>query len=236
MACPLRKGGYTAEAGVCYAEHGHLGGYIWTGLDKTRAGEKISGRIRVHSFDELLSAIRNQPRGALWRHKQAGDLASCDRETIDREHLRRITDANRGRRGFTYTHFDVVANSENREAIREANEAGFAINLSADTLEEADDLAEMECGPVTVIVPTAQVQNTVTPAGRKVVICPARIRTNITCHNCGLCARQRSVIIAFPTLRPAKVRRAARRLPGTMLSIVLGWLRRCVARRKVPSH
>ena len=78
LACPLRKNGTTPEAGVCYAEHGHLGHYIWNGLDKTAAGKMISGRIPVYSFTDLLSAIREQPEGALWRHNQAGDLPSAD--------------------------------------------------------------------------------------------------------------------------------------------------------------
>lgn len=209
LACPLRKGGSSPEAGVCYAEHGHLGHYIWTGLDNTPAGRKISGRIRVHSFDDLLAAIRNQPKGALWRHNQAGDLPSDDQLTIDRTRLRRITAANRGRRGFTYTHFDVVTNRENREAVREANQNGFTINLSADTLAEADQLAKTECAPVTVVVPSAVEENTTTPEGRKVIICPARTHENVTCSNCGLCARQRQAIIAFPALGPARSRKAA---------------------------
>jgi hypothetical protein len=209
LACPLRKGGTTPEAGVCYAEHGHLGHYIWNGLDKTAAGKKISGRIPVYSLDQLLQTVRNLAKGTLWRHNQAGDLPSSDQKTINHTKLRRLTAANRGRRGYTYTHFDVVKNKANQEAIREANENGFTINLSADTLEEADELAKTNCAPVTVVVPSHITENTTTPEGRKVVICPARIRDNINCSNCGLCARQRSAIVAFPALGPAKARKAS---------------------------
>jgi len=209
LACPLRKGGGGAEAGVCYAEHGHLGHYIWTGLDRTKAGRKISGRIPVYCFDDLLRTIRDQPHGALWRHNQAGDLPSDDQVTISRERLRKLTAANRGRRGFTYTHFDIGQNKENRAAIEEANRDGFTINLSADTLEEADQLAALNVAPVTVVVPADTMENTVTPQGRKVVICPARTQDNVTCATCGLCQRQRTAIIAFPALGPAKGRKAA---------------------------
>jgi hypothetical protein len=209
LACPLRKGGASPEAGVCYAEHGHLGHYIWNGLDKTPAGRKISGRIPVYSLKQLLQAIRNLPKGTLWRHNQAGDLPSTDQQTITREKLQQITAANTGRRGFTYTHFDVVENEANREAIREANQNGFTVNLSADTLEEADELAKTNCAPVTVVVPATTLENTITPEGRKVVICPARVRKNINCSNCGLCARQRDAIIGFPALGPAKARKVA---------------------------
>lgn len=209
LACPLRKNGDTPEAGVCYAEHGHLGHYIWNGLDNTVAGAKISGRIPVYSFTQLLDAIRAQPDGAIWRHNQAGDLPSDDQKTIDRTKLREITAANQGRRGFTYTHFDVITNEANRLAVKEANDNGFTINLSADTLQEADSLAETNCAPVTVVVPATVTENTTTPQGRKVVICPARTHDNVNCSTCGLCARQRDAIIAFPALGPAKQRKVA---------------------------
>ena len=209
LACPLRKTGDTPEAGVCYAEHGHLGHYIWTGLDQTEPGQSISGRIPVYSFDQLLTAIRTQPHGALWRHNQAGDLSSDDQKTINVLKLRAITAVNTGRRGFTYTHFDVVNNPANWAAVREANTNGFTVNLSADTLEEADQLADTKCAPVTVVVPSTVTENTTTPQGRKVIICPARTHKNVNCSNCGLCARQRDAIIAFPALGPAKEKKAA---------------------------
>ena len=204
LACPFRKDGHSAEAGLCYAEHGHLGHYIWSGLDKTRAGQMISGRIPVYSFTQLREAITALPEGTLWRHNQAGDLPSDDMKTIARDRLRQLVAANKGRRGFTYTHFDVVKNRANRATVREANADGFTINLSADTLAEADELADAECGPVTVVLSALQMENTITPAGRKVVICPARVRHDMTCATCGICAQQRKAIIGFPALGPKK--------------------------------
>lgn len=208
LACPLRRGGTTEEAGVCYAEHGHLGRYIWTGLDRTKAGQKISGRIPVYSFDELLATVQSQPPGTLWRHNQAGDLPSDDQVTISRPRLMALTAANSGRRGFTYTHFDVLSNEENRRAVAEANANGFTINLSADTLAEADQLAALQIAPVTVVVTSDVMQNTKTPEGRKVVICPAITHENVTCASCALCQRQRSAIIGFPAHGPARDRKA----------------------------
>jgi hypothetical protein len=204
LVCPFKKSGDGPEAGLCYAEHGHLGHYIWNGLDKTKAGDFISGRIRVYGFNDLLAEIRALPEDTLWRHNQAGDLPSNDQKTIAKQRLQRLVRANKGRRGFTYTHFDVVKNKANRDAIADANRNGFTINLSADTMEEADELADTECGPVTVVVPAMQMTNTRTPAGRKVVICPARVRPDMTCATCGICATQRNAIIAFPALGPKK--------------------------------
>jgi len=204
LSCPLRKKSTQPEAGVCYAEHGHLGHYIWTALDRTPAGEWIKGTRYVFSLAELARCIRIQPPGTLWRHNQAGDLPSDDGVTIARDRLRRLTAANTGRRGFTYTHFDVVSNKENREAVKEANDDGFTVNLSADSLEEADELAALGIAPVTVVVPATQTSNTATPEGRQVVICPARVRKGINCAACGICATKRKAIIAFPALGRGK--------------------------------
>lgn len=207
-ACPFRRSGEGAEAGLCYAEHGHLGHFIWSGLDRVEPGSRISGRIPVFSLPDLLEAIRTQPPGALWRHNQAGDLPSIDQHTIDGAKLRLIVDANNERRGFTYTHYDVLRNEQNRAAIREANSGGFTINLSADTLEEADQLAELACAPVTVVLREDQSANLRTPAGRLVVICPARTEAGLTCATCGICAiASRKAIIGFPALGPAKGRK-----------------------------
>jgi hypothetical protein len=208
-ACPFKKDGDGPEAGLCYAEHGHLGHYIWNGLDKTKAGKKISGRIPVFSFDDLLFTVRSLPEGTLWRHNQAGDLPTDDQKTIARSRLRKLVSANRGRRGFTYTHYDVVKNLANRSAVKEANDLGFTVNLSADNLDEADELAKTECGPVTVVVRSSQMTNTVTPEGRKVIICPARTNEGMTCATCGICAvATRKAIIAFPALGPSAAKKA----------------------------
>lgn len=207
LACPLRGNADSPERGVCYAEHGYLGRYIWTGLDQTPVGASIAGRTPVRSFDELLEAVSALPPGTMWRHNQAGDLPSRDNRTIDDVSLRRLVDANRGRRGFTYTHFDVVDNLHNRAAIKDANNTGFTINLSANSLREADALAASACAPVTVVVGADRYENTETPGGHKVVVCPARIRQGVTCSNCGLCARQRQAIISFPALGARKSRK-----------------------------
>src|SRR5262249_50545016 len=151
----------------------------------------------VHDFAELLYAIRSQQPGSLWRHNVAGDLPSNNRTTIDRVALSAIVDANKGRRGFTFTHYDVLTNLANRQAIEEANKNGFTINLSGNSLEHADQLADLRIAPVTVILPAGSKRNTATPKGRTVVICPTSTH-GVTCADCGLCARQRSTIIGFP--------------------------------------
>lgn len=198
--CPLRKSSGEASAGACYAEHGFIGGYLWTSLDRTPAGMAFQkGRIKVLGFAQLLSAIRKVPSGKVWRHNQAGDLPTSNQRDICADRLRKIVSANRGRRGFTFTHYDVINNRRNRQLVGMANRNGFTINLSANNLEHADQLADTRCGPVATVLPADQTKNTVTPKGRKVVICPALIRPGVTCHSCQLCTRaSRKVIVGFP--------------------------------------
>ena len=147
-------------------------------------------------WGEFLSAVRAFPQGQLWRANQAGDLPGIG-ETVDAEELRGLIAANAGRRGFTYTH--KHARPENLALIREANANGFTVNLSANNLAHADQLAETGAGPVVVVLPSDVSANTATPAGRKVVICPATQREGVTCASCKLCSRaERSVIVGFP--------------------------------------
>lgn len=201
LSCPLRSRAEGDLAGGCYAEHGFIAAYMWANLARLPVGATYKkGQIKIHSFDELLSAIREQPEGGLWRHNQAGDLPSDDGVTLNREKLRKIVKANRGRRGFTYTHFDVAENLANRKAVREANEHGFTINLSADSAKQADKLADLKIGPVVTVLPKNQLANTKTPKGRPITICPAVLHKAVTCKTCGICATQRKAIIGFPAI------------------------------------
>lgn len=146
-------------------------------------------------WPEFCAAIAALPEGTLWRHNQSGDLPGHGEE-IDRAELRALVAANKGRQGFTYTHKRGAANLR---LIREANAAGFTVNLSADTLADADALAETGAGPVCVVLPATVTANTETPAGRRVVICPATQREGVTCESCRLCARpNRGAIVGFP--------------------------------------
>ncbi len=200
-ACPLRKNATGIAAGGCYAEHGFLGGFIWTKLDNLQPGERFkAGQITVHDLPGLLGMIRALPESSLWRHNQAGDLFSEDQVTIDETTLGQIAETNTGRRGFTYTHYDVRDHRENRRVVRAANQAGFTVNLSANNLDEADELAALNVGPVAVVLPTTQRSNLTTPEGRKVIICPALRFKGMTCATCGICSKQRKAIIGLPAV------------------------------------
>lgn len=154
----------------------------------------VSEGDRGVPLDEFCEQVKLLPKRSLWRHNQAGDLPG-DGAAIDQESLRKIVAANRGRHGFTYTHF---APAPNAEAIRHANENGFTINLSAETLKEADEFHALGIAPVVVVLPIDAKDNFQTPAGNTVVVCPASI-SDTTCALCGVCAvASRKSIIGFP--------------------------------------
>jgi hypothetical protein len=154
----------------------------------------VSAGTRGTGWGEFCDDIAALPAGQLWRHNQAGDLPQRD-GTVDPVKLGQLVRANIGRRGFTYSHHRDAASLE---WIRHANAWGFTVNLSANNLADADTLAETGAGPVVCVLPSTQTENTVTPAGRRVVVCPATQRDDVSCATCQLCQRQRSVIVGFP--------------------------------------
>jgi hypothetical protein len=158
-------------------------------------------------LDELTRFIAGLPAGQLYRHNQAGDLPG-EGEKIDGLALRKITKANTGKRGFTYTH--KYYKRGNLKLIKAANDQGFTINLSANSPQHADELANTGAGPVVCVLDQSTTKNTTTPAGRKIVVCPATVRDDVTCSTCGLCARSsRSVIIGFPAHGTSKRKASA---------------------------
>jgi hypothetical protein len=177
--CELKRNG-------CYAESGPLALH-W---------RAVSAGTRGSTFDELLLEIRTLRHHALWRHNQAGDLTPSSPGVIDTGLLNRLAMANRGRRGFTYTHYPPTP--ANRVPIQEANQLGFTVNLSAQTLEQADSYASQGIAPVVIILPQGATKSVRTPAGRQVVVCPASL-SNTDCLNCGICQqRDRAAIVGFP--------------------------------------
>jgi ferredoxin len=188
-ACPFKA------TGVCYAKHGKVRMH-W---------DKVSAGLRGMTFDAFCDAVRELPKGILWRHNQAGDLPGSA-DTLDCDMLAQLVDANRGRRGFTYTHKPLTTDAE-REAVKNANAHGFTVNLSANDLDHADMLAGLDIGAVVTVLPGDVYGNVpiFTPNGRRVVVCPATYRDEVTCESCGLCQRaDRKVIVGFPAHGPGK--------------------------------
>jgi uncharacterized C2H2 Zn-finger protein len=189
---------------TCYPEFSPLG-FMWIALEHDGFYPGLPRRrITPINWDELCRKVGKLPRGQVWRHNTAGDLPGIG-DAIDLTKLNQLVEANKGRRGFTYTHKPVGYQGQalvNAQAIYAANQNGFKINLSADDLQEADEFADMGIAPVVVVVPSDAPRKQLTPKGRKVIVCPAEFKDEdgepiIQCDRCQLCAKDRKAIVAF---------------------------------------
>lgn len=183
-SCPFKGNG-------CYAESGQLAIH-WAKIT-------ASTMPTAMGWDDLCDKVAAMPEGQMWRHNQAGDLPH-EGGVIDRAKVEALAMANVGRRGFTYTHHDMTITA-NANTVYDANRVGFTVNLSANNLKHADELADLEAGPVVTVLPANHdhKEKTYTAKGRRVVVCPATYKDGVSCSSCGLCAiADRKVIVGFP--------------------------------------
>ena len=156
------------------------------------------------SWSEFLLQLRKiVPLGVLWRHNTAGDLPHND-GNIDYLQLKQLINANRGRKGFTYSHH--ILNEHNIICLQNSNALGFTVNASCESVDDADRvMTEYKLPAVAVVNSDKTDRFYKTESGRKVITCPATIHENVTCATCGLCqVADREFIIAFPAHGVAK--------------------------------
>jgi len=186
-SCPFSGGG-------CYAKGGPLAIH-W---------RKVTQGDRGLAWSDFVAQIDSLPNGQLWRHNAAGDLIGAG-ESIDPVALGQLVKANQGKRGFTYTH--KTNHADNFQWIKAANDWGFTVNMSANSLDHADQLADIGAGPVVTVLPIDAPTKQLTPKGRTVVTCPATYRENVSCATCKLCAvSDRTTIVGFPAHGNAKAK------------------------------
>ena len=191
-SCPFKSNG-------CYADSGPLKLH-W---------DKVTRKERGDDWSTFISKIKDLPTGSKWRHNQAGDLPG-DMEKLDDEKCIELAKANKGKRGFTYTHYDVLDNFQNAITVNIMNHLGFTVNVSANNLEHADKLCDLDIAPVATVLPIEQTTNTVTPKGRKVVVCPATYKDDVSCASCMLCEKwDRNVVVGFPAHGTSKKKASA---------------------------
>ena len=181
-----------------------------------------SGPVSIHwrNVKTPFEAILRQIRGIrfkvnkLWRWAVVGDLPGVG-SAIDKTQLRELAKANDSAKGFTYTHKPLT--EENRKIINEINsETNFTINLSADSLKDAEIKKALNVGPVVLTVPSTQLEDFQTKSGLRVKICPAAAKSpklvwpedpviklaykdSISCETCGICHKKnRDFVIGFP--------------------------------------
>ena len=164
----------------------------------------VSAGERGYEWDAFLRLIRKLNRGQLWRHNVSGDLPTVSDGIIDGNKVAELVDANRGRKGYTYTHHPLT--ETNLGVIKYANAAGFTINASCESVDDADRVMSEYNIPAVAVVKSEETRRFFTTTnGRKVVTCPATIHDNVTCATCGLCqVADRQFVIAFPAHGVAK--------------------------------
>lgn len=187
--CELKKNG-------CYADSGPLAIH-WKAVTEEKRGKP---------WQAFCDEVKKLPIGVLFRHNQAGDLPG-NGFSIDAAMLSELILSAMHVRGFTYTHYSPAI-GENARIIAAANKAGFTINLSAESLEHADALHALNIGPVVTIIPEGLPNTMQTPAGNKVITCPATYRDDISCKTCELCQKQNRPIVAFPVHGTSKKKAA----------------------------
>jgi hypothetical protein len=100
---------------------------------------------------------------------------------------------------ISVTHYDPT-DAHNNSVINGMNEVGgLVVNLSADTMEQADTYHELGIAPVTVVLSEdAPNMGNKTPNGLPIVVCPAQTQEDMACNICELCQkRDRKSIVGF---------------------------------------
>ena len=204
ISCPLNH----SKKGGCYASVGPLNIH-W---------QHVTNGTRGTSYEEFIKQIKSLPKDQIFRHNVAGDLQG-DGVNIDAGALVKLVMANKGRRGFTYTHYTNT--EKNLKAAKFANDNGFTVNLSANSLSDVDKLIG-KGSPVVCVLPFQyqrrynqrlhefletereyKIRLSLLPMqtkkGNIIIICPATSKDNVTCASCQLCQKaKRSVTIGFP--------------------------------------
>lgn len=183
------------EKGSCpiscpFHEHGCYGKGYFTNRQWNRAA--IEG-IYPKQLREWV--VANTKEGDLIRHNVAGDIAIKGTSDISPLLLGDLLNAFKGRKAYSYTHCTI--NEDNAEFLRFAQDEGFVISFSCETVEEVDKAKALGCQAV-ITVEDFSTMPKFTPNGHRIVPCPAQTHKGITCKTCELCPNaKRTTIIAF---------------------------------------
>ena len=188
-SCPTTCPHYNT---TCYASSGFHLNQHW---------QKVTKGERGGTWSDLTDKVKTLKAGTMYRHNQSGDFFydtdDQGRELINLAMLKELVDANKsaGAKGYTYTHhkLDYV---HNLEAVKYANNNGFTVNASCESLTQCDDAIKQGI-PTVCVVDNSKDVPTHTPKGTRVVVCPAQTR-DTNCKDCGLCQQsKRTCVVAF---------------------------------------
>lgn len=183
--CPPTCGQYDR----CYAKFHHAKIH-WVRLDLGKRG---------YTFPVFLDRLLELPPGQLARGNQWGDQPG-DGTTLNIPAFRALVARVSRFRAWSYTHYPLTP--ETVRELRSATALGYTVNVSADTLEQAEEKALTGLPVVVTVDPKTEPVSYTPRLGLKVVICPAQTKENVTCKSCGngvpLCYRpKRKYVIGF---------------------------------------
>ena len=186
--CPFNNGG------GCYAASGPEALW-WKRLDESEKPEHVSGWL---GLSDQFRAAKLKP-GTLLRVNTAGDLPQLP---ITGEILGNVVDLMRGifeHHGmipFTYTHHGQT--EHNLSVVDRQNRAGFTVNLSCDSEEQASKRHRQGYPSTVVVAHDEERTRWRDEHGCTFVVCPAQTREGMTCDRCRLCAKpDRGAVVAF---------------------------------------
>ena len=183
--CPLK-------GTECYGEGFHIKMH-WN---------KVSSEERGTDWPGFIEQIEKLPLGQKWRHNQVGDLYG-ENQFIDPVKLEELVKANKGKRGWTYTH-KPLERFKNFQKVKSANDGGFTVNVSSNTIQEAEKYYSAGL-PTVAVVPENYPEKSITPQGIRMVVCPAQTGKAKDCEACMLCQNsKRKLIVAFRDHSPGK--------------------------------
>lgn len=178
-SCPLRNK-------ECYARFSYTGIH-W---EKLSSGKGLS-------WNQFVQKVESLPTNYKLRLNVAGDLVPTKEngEIIDQKALKKLFTVAKSRNLTCWGYSHKKLTSGNIKILKEAAKNNVIINASCDSLKEVDE-ARSKGLPAVVTVPRDFKSGTLTPKGNKVIICPQQTHGK-TCAECMLCAKDRSVTIAF---------------------------------------
>ena len=115
-------------------------------------------------FIDEIKLYRKYNGNKIWRHNIVGDLVADKDFKINAKKLYQLIDANKKGDVICYTHHHTIKDKNgknklslyNLNRIKEANELGFTINLSADTIDQAKQLYNKTKLPTAVSLPVTK--------------------------------------------------------------------------------
>jgi hypothetical protein len=169
-----------------------------------------------NKFIDEIKLYRKYTPTKLWRHNIVGDLVVDKDFKIHAKKLNQLINANNKGSVICYTHHHTIKDKKgknklsryNLNRIKEANQKGFTINLSTDSIEQGKELFKKTKLPTVTTLKTTKNQYKKLSDNEKkeykkellkdnIVICPEQTN-NIKCLDCKLCSRSdRKTIIGF---------------------------------------